>query len=81
MLGLIVGIIGLVLLLVAFVFEEFTSLAQDSMFFNLLNIVGSIGLGYYALILGSIPFIILEVVWGAVALWKLVLILEKRKQS
>ena len=81
MLGLIVGVIGLILLLISFIFEEFTSLAPDSLVFNLLNIFGSIGLGFYAYTLGSIPFLILEVVWASVALWKLVLILEKRKQK
>jgi len=43
-----------------------------------MNIVGCMFLTYYAIALHSIPFMILEGVWGLSSLVKLVIILRKR---
>jgi hypothetical protein len=76
----ILGSIGLTLLLSAFVLNQLNRLSPDTITYNVLNIVGGILLTYYALILSSIPFLILESVWAGFALYKLWQILRQRNR-
>lgn len=70
--NLLVGITGMVFILVAFVLEEFyRRFNQDTVQYNLLNILGSGLLLYYAFTLSSWPFMILNGVWLIAALIKL----------
>lgn len=71
-LGLLLGILGMALILIAFVLDEFRKFDSDSGQYNLLNLVGSGLLVYYAYTLWSIPFLILNGIWFAVAGYKLV---------
>ena len=80
MIELIVGIIGMVFILVSFVLDEFwKKFNQDTIIYNLLNIIGSGMLIYYALTLKGWPFFILNSVWLIAAGIKMVKILEKWK--
>jgi hypothetical protein len=74
----ILGIVGLVLILVAFFFNLIHKFNSKSKKYLLLNIFGSALLAYYALYLNSIPFFILQIVWGVMALIKLLFILFKK---
>jgi hypothetical protein len=80
--GVLIGIFGLVLILVAFGLNLFHFLSQRSLSYNLLNILGSVFLAYYSLILGSIPFFILQLVWGLLSVYKLIHMahFERRKK-
>lgn len=79
MLTLILGIVGMVCILVAFVLEEFWKrFNPDTLYFNLLNIFGSVLLMYYALSLRGWPFLILNTVWFVAALVKFIELVEKR---
>ncbi len=72
MIDFIIGIVGMAIILVAFILDEFVkSFNQETIRYNLLNIVGSGLLIYYAVTLNSWPFIILNVVWLGTALFKL----------
>ena len=72
-LNLIIGIIGMFFILVAFIFDEFNKKwNQETVKYNLTNLIGSAMLIYYAYALSSIPFIILNLVWFMVAGYKLI---------
>ncbi len=68
----LLGIFGMFLVLVAFVLDEFVrSFNQNTLVYNLINILGSGLLMYYAFSIHSWPFIILNAVWLIVAIVKL----------
>ncbi len=68
----LIGTIGMVLLLISFVLIITKKIKPNSVIYLLLNIFGCGLLFYYAIALNSIPFIILEAVWVATALYQLV---------
>ena len=72
MIGLFIGIAGMVFILAAFVLDEFSrKFTSESVVGNLLNILGSGLLVYYAFTLRSWPFLILNLVWCGAAMVKL----------
>ena len=64
---LLIGTLGAVLLLIGFALEQFGVIGDKSYAYDGLNVVGSGLLGWYAAILGSWPFIVLETIWALVA--------------
>jgi len=78
--SLIVGIVGMIFILVAFVLDEFyRKFNQSTVKYNILNIIGSAGLVYYAVALSAWPFFVLNIIWFIVAVLKLMGILKKRE--
>lgn len=76
-LQLIIGIVGMLCILIAFVLDEFyKKYNQDTYFYNILNIVGAGLLLYYALSLSGWPFVILNAIWVIAALIKLVKLIK-----
>jgi len=76
--SLVAGIIGVVCILVAFLLDEFyKKLDSETVPYNLLNILGSGLLMYYAYTLQSWPFVALNAVWFLAAMVKLVKISRK----
>ncbi|HEX5315941.1 MAG TPA: hypothetical protein VFX22_04745 [Candidatus Kapabacteria bacterium] len=64
----IIGSAGVALLLIAYFLNLFKQLGQESKAYGILNLVGA-GLACYAsLMIGYIPFVILEGIWAIVAL-------------
>jgi hypothetical protein len=64
----IIGSIGVALLLLAYFLSLFRWISQQSNLYAALNIVGA-GLSCYAsLMIGFMPFVILEGIWAIVAL-------------
>ncbi|MCK4967836.1 MAG: hypothetical protein KAS12_02165 [Candidatus Aenigmarchaeota archaeon] len=80
-LTLIIGTIGMLFLLIAFVLDLFNKFTQETIFYNVFNIIGSGLLIYYAYVLKSIPFLVLEIVWMSFATYKLITILQKKYKS
>ena len=79
-LPLVVGMVGMFFILVAFVLDEFyKNFNGSTVKYNVLNIIGSAGLVYYAVALSAWPFFVLNLVWFVVAVLKLMGILEKRE--
>ena len=77
MIELIIGILGMLLILIAFILSEVELVARHIVLYNFLNVVGSILLAYYAYILNSLPFLILNITWIAFATYKLLTIIER----
>lgn len=77
---LLIGIIGLLFILIAFVLDEFyKKFNQNTVKYNILNVIGSGLLGWYAYVSKVWPFLILNILWFVVALLKLLGILKKRE--
>ena len=64
------GFVGLTLLLSAFVLNQMDRMSAGSLSYNLMNALGGYILTYYAIMLGNIPFTLLEFVWGSVAFYR-----------
>jgi len=77
---LILGLIGTAFILVAFILDEFYKVFnQNTVRYNLFNIIGSLLLVYYSLVFRAWPFVVLNGVWLIVAMIKLIKILKKKK--
>jgi hypothetical protein len=73
-----VGVIGMVLILAAFIGDLFKKITEDTVIYNIMNIVGASALAYYAYNLNSMPFLFLEFVWAIFASYKLYLIYKTK---
>lgn len=62
-----IGVIGAVLVLVAFALNEWGKLDHDDVSYDALNAIGGACLAFYAYLLGSVPFLILNLIWTGVA--------------
>ena len=71
MIGLneIIGMVGLGLLLLAFVINHGKHKKRFSFTYNSLNFIGSLMLVYYAYTINAIVFIILNIIWAFIALY------------
>lgn len=77
---LIIGLIGMTLILAGFILNEVSrKLSSDTKTYNLINFIGAGFLAYYAYLLNSIPFLILNIVWSITAIWKLETLFFKTK--
>ncbi len=73
MAAFIVGILGTIFILTAFVLDEFVKkFNQNTVQYNTFNIIGSGLLLYYAYSLAAWPFVVLNLVWLLAAVIKLV---------
>lgn len=68
---LIIGATGAGLLLIAFAASRFGAMNEKSNTYDLLNLVGAGLLTWYAVLLHSWPFLVLEGIWTLVAGWYL----------
>ena len=71
-LELIVGITGMVVILVAYLLEQFEKVSPTNKGYILANLIGGVLLIFYSWYLNSIPFIILNAVWASGALLELI---------
>jgi hypothetical protein len=69
---LIFGIFGAAAVLVAYLAELFGRVTPENRLFMLANLIGSIFLFIYALMLGSIVFMVMNSVWALGSLYELV---------
>lgn len=67
----VLGLGGMTLILIGFIAEELEKMNDQSPLYNLINLVGAGLLAWYAFTLASIPFLVLNIIWALVALWKL----------
>lgn len=76
---LIAGIVGMIFILTAFILDEFVlSFNQNTWRYNVLNILGSLLLAYYAFTIKGWPFLVLNVAWFIAAVIKCIEILTKK---
>jgi hypothetical protein len=71
----VIQIVGALIILGAFAFNQLGDLPTDSRLYLLLNVVGSVILAILAIVESQIGFILLETVWAAVSAWSLFVIL------
>jgi hypothetical protein len=72
-----IGSIGVSILLVAFLLNLLKKIAQDSVSYVVMNLIGALLAGLASWMINYTPFIILEAVWVLVSLVSLVSILRK----
>lgn len=65
----IIGIFGMVLILAAFIMEDFGKFHRGGWEYNVCNLVGSILLIIYALYNNAIVFVILNIFWAVIAVY------------
>ena len=66
-----IGTGGMCILLMAYLLNQWGKMFAGLRSYNALNAVGAAMLTFYAVRLGSIPFVALEGVWAVSAAWKL----------
>lgn len=69
--NVLIGTAGMLLLLIAFIRDQFIKDYENTATYNLLNTGGGLFLMYYAYALNSVPFLILETIWTLFAVYKL----------
>lgn len=69
---LIIGSLGATITLIAFVLNQTNRISNDNFYYDLANFASGVLLFIYAFILGSVPFMIINAVWGLVSLKDLV---------
>jgi len=81
MLPMIVGSTGVGLLLLAFVFNLLRMLSERHPAYLTMNVLGAFLAAWYAWVGGVVPFVILESVWGGVALIRLMGVVAGKKEG
>jgi O-antigen ligase len=72
------GVLGLLLLLAAFILNAKKHTKRRTLMYNGLNFLGSMVMGIYAIAKDSTAFILLEFIWAIIALYFLFSILHER---
>jgi hypothetical protein len=75
----IIGSVGVGLLLLAFVLNLARKVSEHDRIYLILNIVGCALAAWYAWVGQQVPFIVLEGVWGLVALARLLSLIRQKK--
>ncbi len=74
----LIGVTGGATVLIAFLLNNSKRLSDASISYDLMNTIGSFLLVTYALLIGSIPFAIINIVWGSVSLWDVIKYFSRR---
>jgi hypothetical protein len=72
-----IGSIGVSILLVAFLLNLLKKIAQDSLSYVVMNLIGALLAGLASWMINYTPFIILEAVWVLVSMMSLVSIMRR----
>jgi hypothetical protein len=64
----IIASVGVIILLIAFLLNLFNKLSSDSKAYKLMNFIGAATCGYSSYLINFYPFVVLESIWGIVAL-------------
>lgn len=67
----VIGSIGTLLMLIAFILNITDRLDDDDLSYILLNLFGSVIACYASLMIPFYPFVVLEGVWALVSMWGL----------
>ncbi len=77
----IIGSLGACLILIAFIMNQLHKWQEDSLIYDFVNLIGSLLLVIYAIILVSYPFLILNLVWLGLSIRDVVMDLKKSGPS
>ena len=78
---IIIGSLGALIVLIAFVLNQLKIWKDDYLIYDLFNFIGGALLVIYALILSSYPFIVLNFVWAALSLRDIFIDLRRIKKG
>lgn len=73
----IIATIGVSMLLIAFVLNSRRLISPETKAYTLLNMVGAALCGYSAYLIAFYPFVVLECIWAAVALFSFLKIVSR----
>jgi hypothetical protein len=76
-----IGSLGVSILLVAFFLNLVKKIAQDSIAYVSMNLIGALLAGLASVLIHYTPFIVLEAVWVLVSLVTLIIILLKQRSK
>ena len=75
----IAGWAGTVSYILAYVLLSINKIRSDQKIYHLLNIIGAVGLVYYAIYINSMPNLLVNAVWGVIGIVAIVHIIWKKK--
>lgn len=75
----IIGVVGSALVLVAFLLNQYNKVKNNSFIYDFINFVGSVCLFVYAISTNSLPFVVVNAVWGLFSLKDCIIYLAKRR--
>jgi O-antigen ligase len=75
---ILVGIIGALLILLAFILNQIHIWKDRDLIYDLTNFLGAVLLAIYGVIINGWPFVILNSVWAIVSLRDVVLDIKKK---
>ncbi len=78
---IIIGFLGMTLILLAFILNVFTKMDSADNVFLSMNLVGSVAMVVYSILIGATPSLILNGVWALSAAWGLVHHTRKRRNA
>ena len=73
----VVGWIGTIAYLLGYFLLSANKLRSDQVSYHILNIIGSVGLTANAVYYSDIPNIVVNIVWGLIALWATIKLVRK----
>lgn len=73
-----IGIIGVALLLIAFLLQLLNKISKESLLYISMNLTGAILACYASYLINYIPFVILEATWAIVSAFALLQYFSKR---
>lgn len=76
-----IGSLGALLILIAFILNQFQIWKGSDFIYDFINLLGSILLIVYAILLSSFPFLVLNTVWGLVSLRDCIRDLQRNAQK
>jgi len=75
------GIIGMLFILFSFILDEFTKINRETRINNLINVLGSSMMVYYAFKIKAWPFLILNLIWAVTSLVKIFILRNNTKSK
>lgn len=77
----IIGWIGSILLIGAFLLNSMDKIDTQSTFYQLMNLIGGVMLILNSFYYGALPSSFLNLIWSAIAIFYLILILKRNKET
>ena len=74
----ILGLFGTSMILIAYLGLQVQYFTHDNIYYDLINLFGALILTVYAYLSGTIPFVILNVIWSLVAIKDIYFYFKKR---
>jgi len=74
----ILGLFGTSMILIAYLGLQVQYFTHDNIYYDLINLFGALVLTVYAYLSGTVPFVILNVIWSLVAIKDIYFYFKKR---